>query len=63
MSMSRCIFCNRKCRAVEIKEIADIKSSNILEFIHKICTVCIKKQYANAKEAIAKKRYVVVNTL
>jgi hypothetical protein len=63
MSTSRCIFCNRKCRAIEIKEIADLRTSSIFDFIHKICTVCIKKQYANAKEIISKKRYVVVNTL
>jgi hypothetical protein len=58
-----CIFRRRKCKPCEVKELAELRGSNIIEFIHKICTVCIKKQYACAKELLAKRRYVVVNTL
>jgi len=62
--MKTCIFSNRKCypRTVN-KDIDKMYSEDIEKFIKEICSMCVKKQYANAKERISKKKYVVVNTL
>jgi len=58
-----CLFSKRRCRAMDDQKIKMIYERDISEFIYKVCGMCIKKQYANAKERMSKKKYVVVNTL
>jgi hypothetical protein len=60
----RCIFRNVKCRPrAEEARFNQLYSEDISKFLHEVCTLCIKKQYASVKEILARKRYVVVNTL
>jgi hypothetical protein len=59
-----CVFRNAKCRPAEREQaLRQIRDQNVLDFIVKVCSMCIKKQYASAKELAVKRRYVVVNTL
>ncbi|MEM2287912.1 MAG: hypothetical protein QW503_02370 [Sulfolobales archaeon] len=58
-----CIFRRCKCLPISDSNIKQLREKNVVEFIHKICSMCIKKQYASVKEILAKRRYVVVNTL
>ncbi len=60
----QCIFRKLKCRPrAEEPRLSQLFSEDIGKFLHEVCTLCIKKQYASVKEILAKKRYVVVNTL
>jgi ATP-dependent Zn protease len=60
----RCIFRNVKCRPrAEEPRLSSLYSEDIGKFIHEVCTMCVKKQYASTKELLARKKYVVVNTL
>jgi hypothetical protein len=62
--LTNCLFSNRKCTALEReKRLKTLYETDIEKFIHTVCSMCIKKQYANAKERISRKKYVVVNTL
>lgn len=63
MNMTECLFRKRKCIPLQDTNIRTLREQNIIEFIHKVCSMCIKKQYASVKEIIARRRYVVVNTL
>ncbi|MEM4847788.1 MAG: hypothetical protein QW794_08535 [Thermosphaera sp.] len=58
-----CLFRKRKCRPINDENIRKLRDQNVVEFVHKICSMCIKKQYASVKEILARRRYVVVNTL
>ena len=59
-----CIFRNVKCRPSSSEtSIRQLRDQNILDFIVKVCSMCVKKQYASSKELAVKRRYVVVNTL
>lgn len=58
-----CLFRKRKCLPTDVESIKALREQNIIEFIHKVCSMCVKKQYASVKEIIARRRYVVVNTL
>lgn len=58
-----CLFRKTKCKAVENKELMKLRQQNIIDFIHKVCSMCVKKQYASTKEHMAKRHYSVVNTL
>jgi len=60
----KCIFRNAKCRPrAQEPRLNQLYSEDVGKFIHEVCTICIKKQYASVKEILARKRYVVVNTL
>lgn len=61
--MYKCIYYNAGCKSLEEERIRKIYEQDINQFIHNICSMCIKNRYARAKERLAKKRYVVVNTL
>jgi hypothetical protein len=41
----------------------ELYKTDVIKFIQVVCSMCVKKQYANAKERLSKKKYVVVNTL
>jgi len=61
--MSGCIFYKSKCKPLEDQVLKQLRETNILEFIHKVCSMCIKNRYSRAKMLALKRRYVVVNTL
>jgi hypothetical protein len=58
-----CIFHTRKCRPCEYTSIKQLRDNDVVEFIHKICSMCIKDRYSRAKLLAIRRRYVVVNTL
>lgn len=58
-----CLFSNNSCKSLDNEKIKQIYEQDINQFIHNICSMCIKNRYARAKERASKKRYVVVNTL
>jgi hypothetical protein len=61
--MSECIFYKSKCKPLEDQALKQLRESNILEFIHKVCSMCIKNRYSRAKMLALRRRYVVINTL
>ena len=61
---ARCLFnSSRKCDAMSDPRLKELYKTDVIKFIQVVCSMCVKKQYANAKERISKKKYVVVNTL
>jgi len=58
-----CLFSRRVCRPVVDPHISQLRNTNVMEFIIKVCSMCIKKQYANSKERLSRKKYMVMNTL
>jgi len=60
----KCLFnSSRKCDAMSDPRLKELYKTDVIKFIQVVCSMCVKKQYANAKERMSKKKYVVVNTL
>jgi len=60
----RCLFNSlKKCDVMSDPRLKELYKTDVIKFIQVVCSMCVKKQYANAKERLSKKKYVVVNTL
>jgi len=58
-----CIFHRGKCKPATDQTLKQLRETNIAEFIHKVCSMCIKDRYSRAKILALRRRYVVINTL
>jgi len=60
----KCLFnSSRKCEAMSDPRMKEIYKTDVIKFIHLACSMCIKKQYADAIERLSKRKYTIVNNL
>jgi len=60
---AECMFHRGRCRPTSNDQLRQLRESSVLDFIQRVCSVCIKDRYSRAKMKAVTGKYVVVNTL